>query len=91
MAGAPAEVPVLRAALPPWILVATFEGSGGLAEDKLAYQEADFRDTLAVHGLEPLETLGTIHAEQVRTALREPSGEPYWKLRYRGGVKSSSS
>lgn len=76
----------MRQILPRWILAITFEGYGGeLPEEKVAYQEADFRDILAKSGnLTPITTVADLSVEDVKDALSKPSEEPYWKLRYKG-------
>lgn len=86
LAQSPEEIRDLRAALPPWVLVVTFEGYGVLPEEKVAYQEADFRDMLKQAGnLKPIHTVGSFSDEDVSNILSKPSAEPYWKLRYKGG------
>ena len=87
MAEGPAGIRALRAALPPWVLVVTFEGAGDLAADKLAYQEADFRDVLAAEGLQAHEAEAGIRAEELHAALGRASAEPNWKVRYKGGAQ----
>jgi len=85
LAPTPKEIQKLRAILPPWILVISFEGYGELPEDKVAYQEADFKDMCQSCRLEPMAVLPGASAEDVRRLLSRPSEEPYWKLRLRGG------
>jgi FAD/FMN-containing dehydrogenase len=75
----------LREILPRWVLVVTFEGYGELPEEKVEYQEADFRDMLAKSGnLRPISVIAGLSVEDVKNALSKPSDEPYWKLRYKG-------
>jgi FAD/FMN-containing dehydrogenase len=75
----------LREILPRWVLVVTFEGYGELPEEKVQYQEADFRDMLAKSGnLKPINVIAGLSVEDVKDALSKPSDEPYWKLRYKG-------
>lgn len=75
----------LIADLPPWALVVSFEGYGELPEEKVQYQEADFRDMARSCRLEPLTAIPGGSAEDISALLSLPSDEPYWKLRYRGG------
>jgi FAD/FMN-containing dehydrogenase len=77
----------LSAELPAWVLMVTFESSGDLAADKLAYQEADFRDVLSSYGLTSFQELHGAQAETLHAALGEPCAEPYWKLRHKGRVQ----
>src|SRR4030043_802698 len=46
----------LRAILPPWVLIVSFEGYGELPEDKVRYQEADFMDMAQSCQIEPETT-----------------------------------
>jgi FAD/FMN-containing dehydrogenase len=86
LAKSPEEIRDLRAALPQWVLVVTLEGYGPLPEDKVQYQEADFRDLLKQAGnLRPTHTVGGFSDDDVSDLLIKPSDEPYWKLRYKGG------
>ena len=82
----PGEIKALRDVLPPWVLVVSFEGNGYLPEDKVAWQEADFRDIVAHTGdLSADDTIPGATAEDLSRMLSRPSDEPYWKLRYKGG------
>jgi FAD/FMN-containing dehydrogenase len=86
LAQSPGEIRDLRAALSQWVLVVTFEGYGALPEEKVEYQEADFRDMLKQAGnLKPIHTVGGFSDDYVADLLAKPSDEPYWKLRYKGG------
>lgn len=82
----PEEIKALRDILPRWILVVSFEGSGELPEEKVEYQEADFRDMLLTTGrFRPVSIIGGLSSEDVAGLFSRPSDEPYWKLRYKGG------
>jgi len=79
------EINELRAELPPWALIVSFEGYGELPEEKVQYQEADFRDMARSCQLEPVTTILGRSTEDISALLSLPSDEPYWKLRYKGG------
>lgn len=84
----PDDINALREALPSWILVASFEGYGLLPEEKVTYQEADFRDILARSGgLKPEQSVLWATGEDVSALLSRPSEDPYWKLRYKGAFR----
>jgi FAD/FMN-containing dehydrogenase len=79
------DIRVLRDKLPRFILVLTFEGYGILPQEKVSYQEADFKEMLSQAGnLRILSSLGGYTADDLGYLLRRPSAEPYWKLRYQG-------
>lgn len=80
-----AEIDALREALPPWVMVVSFEGTGHLPEEKVAYQEADFREILSRSGgLKPIPSVLWASGEDVSALLSRPSAEPYWKCRHKG-------
>jgi len=82
----PGEINALRETLPPWVLVVSFEGNGDLPEDKVAWQEADFREMATRSGgLKPASTIHGADADELSQILSRPSDDPYWKLRYKGG------
>jgi len=84
----PEEIRKLRDTLPPWFLVVSFEGYGPLPQEKVAYQEADFREMLAQAGnFNVTNTIDSFSPEDVAALLNRPSAEPYWKLRYKGACK----
>lgn len=85
LAGTFQRIKQLRANLPPWVLVVSFEGYGELPEEKVQYQEADFRDMARSCQLDPVNTIPGANAEELSGLLSLPSDEPYWKLRYKGG------
>jgi hypothetical protein len=81
---APDEIRSLRGIF-PWVLVVSFEGYGELPEEKVAWQEADFRKMVSRAGLSAKTMLPGIDGEAFSKVLSKPSSEPYWKLRYKGG------
>jgi len=81
----PGEIQGLREILPPWILFISFEGYGVLPEEKVAYEAADFRTMAKSCNLKPAATILGASAEEVLRLLSQPSPEPYWKLRFKGG------
>jgi FAD/FMN-containing dehydrogenase len=52
---------------------------------KVAYLEADLRELVKKYGLDLHTELSGIGSEDFARLLTEPSPEPYWKLRFRGG------
>lgn len=79
------EIKELRNALPPWVLFISFEGYDVLPEEKVAYEEADFRTMAQSHNLKPEAVIPGASAEELLKLLCQPSPEPYWKTRFKGG------
>lgn len=78
------SIVALRESLPHWLLVFNIEGTGVCPEDKVEYQEGDFRNSAQLFGLEPADVVAGVTAEHVSQVLSRPSGEPYWKLKFKG-------
>ena len=81
----PRDIQELRDILPPWVLFISFEGYGVFPEEKVAYQEADFKAMAHSYHLKPKATIPGASAEEVLRLLQQPSPEPYWKTRLKGG------
>ena len=79
------EIEEIKKDLPVWIMLTSFEGYGILPEDKVASEEADFKALAAEYKLQPVNTIGGASAEKLSGLLVQPSPEPYWKTRYKGG------
>ncbi|MEW6663665.1 MAG: FAD-binding oxidoreductase [Thermodesulfobacteriota bacterium] len=80
----PDEIRSLGGTLPPWVLVVSFEGCGELPEEKVAWQEADFRKMASRAGVSGKKRLPGVDGETLTDALSKPSLEPYWKLKLKG-------
>lgn len=81
----PDEISSQRGILPPWVLVVSFEAYGELPEEKVAWQEADFKKMASREGLSAKSMLPGVDGASLSEVLSKQSSEPYWKLRYKGG------
>jgi hypothetical protein len=81
----PREIQDLRNILPPWVLFTSFEGYGLFPEDKVEYEETDFREMARACCLKSEAIIPGASAEDVSRLLSQPSPEPYWKTRFKGG------
>jgi FAD/FMN-containing dehydrogenase len=77
----------LREVLPNWALFLGIEGAGLLPNEKVAYEETELKEVAQLFGLTPQMVIPGATAEVVSDALSQPSPEPYWKLRYKGGCQ----
>jgi hypothetical protein len=73
--------------LPPWVLFISFEVYGVLPEEKVAYEEADFKSMAESCGLKPQSAVSGIKAQDLNDLLSLPSPEPYWKTKLKGGFQ----
>ena len=83
----PREIKEFYKVLPKWVLFAGFEGYGILPEEKVDFEEADFKDMAESCGLKPQTAIPGAKAEDVALLLCKPSPEPYWKTRFKGGFQ----
>jgi FAD/FMN-containing dehydrogenase len=83
----PKEIQELKNSIPPWVLFVSFEGYGVLPEEKVAYEEVDFRVMARSFNLMPANEIPGASADDLLRLLSQPSPEPYWKTRFKGGVQ----
>ncbi len=77
----------LRKELPPWILVLGLTGRDVLAQERVEFLENDIRDIAQQFGVRLESAVPGATGEQVAEAVLNPSKEPYWKLRNKGGCQ----
>jgi FAD/FMN-containing dehydrogenase len=82
-----AEIEALKNKLPAWTVIVGITGGHILAEEKLAAQEGDIRDIVQQHGLRMMPALQGVRGDEMLDIILHPSPEPYWKLRYKGGLQ----
>jgi hypothetical protein len=83
----PREIQELKNTIPPWVLFVSFEGYGVLPEEKVAYEEVDFKVMARSFNLMAASEIPGASAEDLSRLLSKPSPEPYWKMRFKGGVQ----
>ena len=81
------EVQAMKEKLPPWVIIMGIAGRDLLPEQKVDFQEKDASDILRQSHLELLPAIADITAEQIMSALLNPSPEPYWKLTHKGACQ----
>ena len=79
------EIASLKKILPPWIAVVSITGGQILPDERIAAQEKDIQDLAQQFGLRIVPVIEGCHAGDLLQLILEPSTEPYWKLRYKGG------
>jgi FAD/FMN-containing dehydrogenase len=77
----------LRGELPPWVLILVAAGYEYLPEERVEVQEKDIMDIAQQFSLKLVSAIPGASSGEVLEILRQPSKEPYWKLRYRGGCQ----
>jgi FAD/FMN-containing dehydrogenase len=85
LAGGPDEIASLRTALPSWAVIVGITGGHILPRERVEAQESDIRDIAQQFGLEMVPAIQGCRGRELLELVLGPSGEPYWKLRYKGG------
>jgi FAD/FMN-containing dehydrogenase len=80
----PADYQSLRNSLPAWILFFTVAGYDYLPEERISSYLQDLAGLTQRFGVGAVKAAGGISANEILKAVRKPSREPYWKLRYKG-------
>ncbi len=80
----PRDYRAIKETLPTWILFFNIAGYEYLPEKRVSGQIKDMTAISQRAGLEPAQALGRVTASELLAAVQRPSGEPYWKLRYKG-------
>jgi hypothetical protein len=79
--------PGIKQNLPLWILFINIAAYDFLPEERLEGQTEDMKDVSQRLGLEPVKNAGGIAAVRFLKLIRNPSEDPYWKLRDKGGCE----
>jgi FAD/FMN-containing dehydrogenase len=77
----------LKNMLPPWVLFFNIAGYEYLPEKRVKGQIEDMIDIAQRTGLQAAKAIGKVTAYELLSKVQVPSGEPYWKLRYKGACQ----
>jgi FAD/FMN-containing dehydrogenase len=77
----------LKDTLPAWTLFYTVAGYEYLPEERVSSYVKDITDLTQRLGVEAVKAVGEISANEILKTVRKPSGEPYWKLRFKGACQ----
>ena len=83
----PRDYQNLKDALPPWTLFYTVAGYEFFPEERVSTHIKDITKITQRLGVEAVKAVGGISANEILKAVQQPSGEPYWKLRYKGACE----
>ncbi|MCP4714454.1 MAG: FAD-binding oxidoreductase [Deltaproteobacteria bacterium] len=81
------QIMALRKELPPWTLVLGLTGRDILAQERVEFLEKDITDIAQQLKVSLESVIPGATGEQVAGAVLNPSREPYWKLRSKGGCQ----
>jgi len=77
----------LKEMLPPWTAVVGITGGHIFPRERVQAQEDDIRDIAHEFGLDIAPALPGCRGDDLLELLLNPSAEPYWKLRAKGGMQ----
>jgi FAD/FMN-containing dehydrogenase len=83
----PADYCNLKDSLPRWILFYNVAGYHYSPEERVSSQIKGIADICKQVGVEPVRAAGKVSANEILKTVQKPSGEPYWKLRYKGACQ----
>jgi hypothetical protein len=83
----PGDYQSVKNRLPPWILFYNVAGYHYYPEDRVGYQVKNIQSITQRLGLTSNRAIAGISANELLRTVQKPSGEPYWKLRYKGGCQ----
>jgi hypothetical protein len=88
MAGSqPGDVITLKEDLPPWTVIIGLAGSALYPQERVEVQEKDLRKLAQEFGLQLVNGVAGLTHSNVANSVESISGEPYWKLKYKGGCE----
>ncbi len=83
----PEDYQKLKDTLPPWTLFYNVAGYEYLPDERVSSYIKDITAITQQLGVEAAKAAGGISANEILKAVQQPSGEPYWKLCYKGACQ----
>ncbi len=83
----PTEYQNLKDNLPAWTLFYNLAGYEYFPEERISAYIKEIDDLTQRLRIEAAKTVGGVSANEILKAVQQPSGEPYWKLRYKGACE----
>jgi FAD/FMN-containing dehydrogenase len=83
----PRDYENLKNSLPAWNLFYNIAGYETLPEERVSSYLSDITDITKRLGVEAVKAAGEVSAVDLLKMVKQPSVEPYWKLRYKGACE----
>ncbi len=83
----PIDYQNLKDNLPAWTLFYNLAGYEYFPEERISAYIKEIDDLSQRLRIEAVKTVGGVSANEILKAVHQPSGEPYWKLRYKGACQ----
>jgi FAD/FMN-containing dehydrogenase len=87
LAGNHEEHARLQKSLPRWILFFSIAGFDYFPQAKVNFQQHAVLEAAQKIGISPVTDLSGISAQELLNIFSQPSAEPYWKIRQKGGCQ----
>jgi FAD/FMN-containing dehydrogenase len=81
------QIKTLKKELPTWVIVIGVAGRDRLPKERCEFQIKDVTGIVKQSGLDLVSSITGVTGEQIMEIVLNPSEDPYWKLRYKGGFK----
>jgi FAD/FMN-containing dehydrogenase len=83
----PGDYQNLKDTLLTWTLFYTVAGYEYFPEERVSTYIKGITDITQRLGIEAVKAVGGVSANEILKTVQKPSGEPYWKLRYKGACQ----
>ncbi len=83
----PGDYQKIKDSLPTWTLFYAVAGYEFFPEERVSAHVKGISSITQRLGLEAVRAAGAISANEILKTVQQPSGEPYWKLRYKGACE----
>lgn len=83
----PGDVPLLRQDLPPWVVVVGLAGAAYCPQERVDVQELQLKRMAQEFGVKLLPAVPGVTTAAIEAAVGGCSGNPYWKLKSKGGCQ----
>ncbi len=83
----PRDYQSIKITLPNWILFYVVASYEFFPEERVSTYIKGITDITQRLGIEAVKAIGGVSANEILKSAQQPSGEPYWKLRYKGACQ----
>jgi FAD/FMN-containing dehydrogenase len=83
----PGDYHDLKDGLSAWVLFYNLAGYEYFPEERISYQIKNITDIAQRLGVEAVKSVGSVSANEILKVVQQPSGNHYWKLRYKGACE----
>ena len=82
-----ADFLAIKNSLPPWVVFFNMAAYDYFPKERMEGQKEDMLKNMQRIGLDPKKSLGLLSADEFLKMAKQPSDDPYWKLRVAGNCE----